>query len=485
VSALAHRPGAFPAGLHDRVSLLVTLLAAGLLLLSGGWWAVTTRDAIHEEVEAAAKVTEQWLGVLIKETRNGTDTEVLVDRLARVGRVRANVLEAWGHDGTLRYRSPGSTYKAGRDAPAWFAHLLTPGFEERELLAPGLRIRLRPDPSRAVLDAWDQMFQFAGWALAGLAALAFAVRRAIDRALAPLTGLERALERTADGEFDIRLPAGGSAELDRLATRYNHMAARLEQSLVRNARLEEDQAFIRAVNARLEDERRTLARELHDEFGQGITAVRAIAGAIAQRSAGQPGLHGSAQAILAMTSQMQDGVRGILNRLRRHEGQPIDRLDAALAEYCRHWAGCYPDLTLEQHLDPVGEPLAEAFCLTLLRLLQESLTNVARHAHARRVEVWLSSDARGLQLCVSDDGRGFDADQPTERYGLAGMRERVAEHGGQMRIETPAAGGTRILIALPWPAASAAEQDQPRPGLPARGEAAARLTQRPTHGDQA
>lgn len=447
---------ALPASLRSRVSLVVTAVGAILISLTGLWWGWTTHDAIHEEVEAASLVAEQWLAVVVR-PHAALPPEKLVEELSEIGRLRANVLEAWRPDGTLLYRSPLPTYKAGRDAPAWFDHLIAPDFKERQIHIPGLMLVLRPDSSRSVLDAWDTLVQYAGWALAILAVLAFAAHRAIDRALAPLTALESALERTAGGDFAVRLPLHGSVELDRLARRYNHMAERLDRSLLRNTRLEEDQAFTRAVNARLEDERRALARELHDEFGQGITAVRAIAGAIAQRTGEQPQLYGSAQAILAMTGQLQDGVRVILNRLRSPRGKRIERVDLALAGYCTHWAGCYPELALEQRLAPVEHPLDEAFCLTLLRLLQESLTNVARHARARHAQVALAWDEAGLELRVSDDGCGFDSSLPSERLGLTGMRERVAECQGQIQFDTLAEGGSRVAIRLPWPETLAEE----------------------------
>ncbi len=435
--------------LRDRICLLVTAVAALLLLLSSLGWARATREAIHEEVEAATRVAEQWLTVLAAEGE--ADPDGLAARLVAVGRLRANTLDVLDADGALLYRSPEPTYKAGRHAPAWFAALLAPEFGERRLQAGARTLVLRPDTSRSVLDAWDELMLIAGWAFGLLLLLWLGAGRAIERMLAPLAALEEALARGADGAFDTRLPRHGVAELDRLAASYNRLATQLDRSLLRNARLEEDQAFAHALNARLEEERRQLARELHDELGQSVTAVRAIAGAIVQRSAGQPGLHGNAQAILAMTGQLQDGVRAILQRLRRPDAQPVGRLGEALADYCAHWAGLYPAITVSPRIDVVDRVLREDYCLTVLRLLQESLTNVARHAEADQVDVALSTDADGLRLSVRDNGRGFDPALRTDRFGLAGMRERVAQWHGELAIETLPAGGTLVQVRLPWP----------------------------------
>ncbi len=457
------------ARLHDRIGLLVTAVAALLLILSSFGWGRATREAIHEEVEAATRVAEQWLRVLAAEAEADADPARLTERLVAVGRLRANELRILDADGRVIYISPGATYKAGREAPAWFSALVAPTVAERRLPAGDRTLVLRPDVSRSVLDAWDELLLIGGWAFGLLALLWLAVRRVIDRMLAPLATLETALVRGADGSFDTRLPRHGVVELDRLAESYNRLAEQLDRSLLRNARLEEDQAFSRALTARLEEERRQLARELHDELGQAVTAVRAIAGAIAQRSAEQPALHGSAQAILAMTGQMQDGVRAILHRLRRPDALPAGRLGEALGQYCRHWAGLYPAVTLTPELAPVERALSEDFCLTVLRLLQESLTNVARHAEANHVSVELACDEDGLELAVSDDGRGFDPTLRTERYGVTGMRERVAACGGELLIESLASGGTRVCARLPWPDTPPAEGSASTPMQSAEG----------------
>lgn len=442
------------ARLDTRVSLVVTLAAAALMLFGGALWLAATRDAIHEEIEAATRVAEQWVAVLSHDT-NAEPTH-LIQQLSAVGRVRANTLEISTLDGTLRYRSPAPTYKAGRDAPAWFAALLTPDFTPRVIAGPGLQIRLLPDASRSVLDAWDNAVAAAGWALAILVLLGVAVRRAIDRALAPLTEFEAALAHTGDGRFDIRLPRQRSLELDRLAEGYNQMATRLATSLHDNARLEEDQAFSRALTARLEEERRQLARELHDEFGQGITAVRAITGAIAQKSRDDAALHGNAQAILAMTGQMQDGVRAILERLRQPGADTPARLDDALRAYCAHWRGCYPAIDLQLTLAPLPVTLDARLSLAVLRLVQEALTNVARHAEATAVGVRVVSTGARLTLSITDNGRGFDASAPSGRFGLTGMRERVSAHRGHLDIITAPGAGCTLNIDLPWAAVPAA-----------------------------
>lgn len=441
--------------LRDRVCRLATTVAAACLLAGALVWGLATRDAIHEEVEAATRVAEQWI-TATRDARAGDDARL--DMLASVGRLRANRLEVLDADGTLRYRSPDATYKAGREAPAWFAALLAPQFPARQWAEGNLVIRLQPETSRSVLDAWDAVLFGAGWAVAGLILLALAVRRATARIVAPLSELTGALRHTASGQFDQRIGSLGSVEFNRLAGAYNQMAERLEHTLTRNAGLEADRAFERALNQRLEEERRAIARDLHDEFAQGITAMRAIAGAIILRSTDNAALHGSAQALMAMSSQVQDNVRAILRQLRRNTPKERGRLDEAIAGYATQWSRCYPALRVTQSIDALPDALPEAFCRTTQRLLQEALTNVARHAGAQQVDISLRRRGQRIELCVRDDGRGFEPQAESDRYGLQGMRERVALWNGHWRVHCPDEGGCSITVNLPLPNQSTAAQ---------------------------
>jgi two-component system sensor histidine kinase UhpB len=125
-----------------------------------------------------------------------------------------------------------------------------------------------------------------------------------------------ALDRTGRGRFDIRLPVFATPELARLSRAFNGMANRLRAAVDDNVRLETAHEVAEQMQARLQAERQSIARELHDELAQGITAVRALAGAIVQRAPDVPALHIPAQSIVAVTGEMQDGVRNILQRLR-------------------------------------------------------------------------------------------------------------------------------------------------------------------------
>lgn len=438
--------------LHNRISLVLTGLAASLLLALAGLWLQGARAGIHEEIEAASRVSEQWLKALTAEMQI-LPPQILTERVLGIvqplGRIRANALEVFTADGQLRYRSPPPIYKAGRVAPDWFAGLLAPAFAVRSFEVGGLRLVLTPDASRSVIDAWDDLCAMAIWALLLLAVLFVTTRLALARALRPLQQVMQALDQTGAGRFDTRLPVFPTPELGRLSRAFNGMADRLIAAVNDNVRLETEREVDAHLQGRLAAERGAIARELHDELAQGITAVRALAGAIAQRTAEQPVLNSQAQNIVAVTGEMQNGVRGILHRLRP---APSHGLSATLERTLAAWQLQHAEISLSSRLTIGEQPFSDEVAQAALRVVQEGLTNVVRHARASQVEVIVTQAAGQLKISLADNGVGCDA-QPSPQagsgLGLTGMAERLALLGGSLNIKHHRGQGFRLVASLP------------------------------------
>jgi two-component system sensor histidine kinase UhpB len=435
--------------LKTRVSLLCTALACVLLLFLGSLWLTQTRNSIHEEIEAASRVASQWLIAL---DRQGLPPQQALALVQQVGRVRANGLDVVDADGQLLYRAPSPSYKAGRQAPDWFAALVQPDFPSLNLPLATHTVHLQPDPSRATLDAWDELTAMTGWALALLTLLFLAMRFALNRSLQPLTEVMVALDKTGQGEFATRLPLYPVRELHHLACSFNAMNDRLDAAIRDNVRLQSEQAVAGAINGHLEEERKAIARELHDELAQGITAVRALAGAIAHKGRDDSTLHGAAQSILAVAGEMQQGVKAILQRLRpplRDGG-----LERALEQHLYLWQERHPEVHV--HLDLAADALPhldEARAHALLRMVQEGLTNAARYADANNIWITLCNENAALSLQVHDDGKGLTTDHSASQgssLGLAGLQERLEALGGQLTLSNGPHGGAFLQAFLPW-----------------------------------
>ncbi|GAB2180472.1 histidine kinase [Denitratisoma sp. agr-D3] len=443
--------------LKTRVSLLCTTLACVLLLFLGSLWLTQTRNSIREEIEAASRVASQWLIAL---DRQGLPPHQALALVQQVGRVRANDLDIVDVDGRLIYRAPSPSYKAGRHAPAWFAALVQPDFPPLNLPLATHTVHLQPDPSRAALDAWDELTAMTGWALTLLTLLFLAMRFALNRSLRPLAEVMTALDKTGQGEFATRLPLYPVRELHHLACSFNAMNDRLDAAIRDNVRLQSEQAVAGAINRHLEEERKAIARELHDELAQGVTAVRALAGAIAHKGRNDSTLHGAAQSILAVAGEMQQGVTQILRRLRptlRDGG-----LERALEQHLYLWQERHPAVRVHLALAPEAlYQLDEACSHALLRTVQEGLTNAARYADARTIWITLDTEGNALSLRLDDDGKGLaandaarDATRLGSGLGLTGLQERLEALGGRLALGASPHGGACLQAILPTPHAS-------------------------------
>ena len=185
------------------------------------------------------------------------------------------------------------------------------------------------------------------------------------------------------------------------------------------------------------DVRLRLARELHDVSGHKLTALKINLRALQQQTDGEVG------AEIAMCTQLADellgDLRGVVRQLRSEEGIDLARALAALAAPFRK-----PRIELE--IDPALRVDSLALAQTIVRIVQEGITNAVRHADASVVHVQLRRHGTHLQLDIRDDGRG--SARPREGHGLIGMRERVDDHGGSLSID-PSGVGFALQIRLP------------------------------------
>lgn len=200
-----------------------------------------------------------------------------------------------------------------------------------------------------------------------------------------------------------------------------------------------------------EEERRRLARELHDELGQWLTAMQAEAEAIIALPPGEThaDIRAGAQAISRSAAEVHGVIRRMLHHLRPALLDELGLADS-LRELLAQWRARRPDIAWELELEAECGGWSEALNITVYRLVQEALTNVANHSQARRATVSLRQ-ARGaaILLSVADDGRGMQAGQPSRGLGLPGMRERVLAAGGEFSLHSAQGKGLRIEVRLP------------------------------------
>ena len=441
--------------LRVQINIAITVL---MLLFIGTLVVVEIDDSsrsVAEEMEASSRITHQLLDRITR-IDQGADPAWLRAFLVQLGRVRANEIELIAPDGTLLYRSPAATYKAGRNAPQWFSKLMFGDVAPLAIPLQGATLRVTPNASRAILDAWDNLYRFAVISGVFLIVANAAVFWFTGRAVAPLEHIAEALSRVEHGELDTRLPMLSGREARQIGESFNRMAAAVEETMrIREqaerarAQVQRGRALAREIQARMEEERRLLARELHDELGQTVTAIRSITASIGPGTSTDEASR-RIRMIEELAVRLQEGMRELVPRLRP---LALDELGLAAAlrdlidDYRAHHQGLTFDLIASGSLDAVSSELA----IGLYRVVQEGLTNVVKHAQAKRCTVSLAAGPGELLLTVEDDGKGAsDLDLgKAGRFGIRGMRERIESLGGSVAFARVATGGLSVQVRVP------------------------------------
>ena len=258
----------------------------------------------------------------------------------------------------------------------------------------------------------------------------------VRRALAPFERLRDSMRRMDPVRPGLRLEVGpGGGEMAELAQGFNEMADRLEA---------ERRVSTRAALEGREAERRTVARELHDEVGQTLTALLAQLERSARRA--PPELQDELAEAQEVARASLEDVRRVVTRLRPDTLEDLGLVSAlrALTRRVSDQTG----LPIAHDLDPHLPALDSQAELVVYRIAQEAITNAVRHANATRVNLLVDCDDDGVTLRVSDDGSGFGP-RAGPMNGIRGMHERALLVGGTLRVEERPGGGVEVALHVP------------------------------------
>jgi two-component system, NarL family, sensor histidine kinase UhpB len=223
--------------------------------------------------------------------------------------------------------------------------------------------------------------------------------------------------------------------------------ARLADALVENQRLAQQYVDMQ------EYERKALARDLHDELGQYLNAIKLDAVSIRDAMTSHPGLHDVARAMIANIDRVYGVVTGLIRQLRPVGFDDLG-VTAALEHCVNEWRSRLPCATIELSITGDFPTLDETRGLVLYRLVQEALTNIARHSQATKVEIRIASArtadfGQSIEILIADNGCGADMKAPRTGLGLIGMRERVSALGGSIMLASERGAGFRVMSSLP------------------------------------
>ncbi len=434
------------------LKLRILLMAAAIMLAALGGGTVflvhNARDAIASEVQSSMHLARTLLAAAISVSAQAGELDVTAIARALGDMRHVRVVTAQGNGAASALASA----VAGRgEVPGWFERLMAPDDPGLEQLVVRVgagehAIAIIGDPHDELREIWNDVRIAAVFIVAGASVLLGLLFVAIHLGLRPLSRLLVAFEALGQGRFSSRVNESAAPELRRIHQGFNQVAAVLERMVDDNRHLTETLMSVQ------EDERKMLAHDLHDEMAPHLFCIRVALGA-ARDAEPSPPVRDQLDEIDRDVVHLQTQVRQMLTRLRPHALESFG-LEGALGDLVASWRQRAPAVEWSLRMDELDEELPDHIATDLYRVIQECLTNIARHAGARHARVTLvalrpveAEGAATLRVTVEDDGHGFTADAP-RGYGILGMRERVRRLGGRIRFDS-GAGGTRVHIELP------------------------------------
>lgn len=442
--------------LRVRLSLLITFLFL-LALLGGSSYVINgARHAVENEMRSSVQLASQLVELLWVNIGMGEHVELqheFYERLNNLGAVRhlqITVVELPDAGGVSSYES----LPVVSDAPEWFVSLVKPPpfefhhvFSDQSVL--NREIVIRADPSDEISEAWNEAKDMLLFLLLFVVTANIFIYLILGRDLAPIESILGGLSRIEKGDYQLRLPQFKLPELDRISEKFNHMADVLQRSQEENRYLTQHSLAIQ------EQARRHLAQELHDELGQSLSAVKAVAVSIQQRAdEKQNVVSDNAGMIISFVDRMYEVAHSMMQRLRP---SVLDELGlvTAVQELIDGWNERHSDAFCHFKLEGELPELNDIININVYRIVQESLTNISKYAKANEVYITLGSvivnDRDYLTLYIKDNGIGFDSLEKTENKGLGilGIRERVQALEGEFGLNAKLGEGVEIKIRIP------------------------------------
>jgi two-component system sensor histidine kinase UhpB len=440
--------------LRGRLNTLLALIMVLGLVINIARLLLDAAPRVMAEDQSVIRLARGFVETLVSGLSEARDPEARLEQIVEG-------LKQLRHVSITRDPAPGSASAATappdvsgepQQVPEWFVALIYP--EKTTVSVPiGVNgqslgsLVITSHPNDEIAEIWDGIVDQIEIGSAIAVALFLITMTVVSRALAPIEGLTDAMTGIEAGRYDTRVRPSGSPELATICRKLNHLASVLGTAVEEKRQLAERVVSLQDV------ERKEIARDLHDEFGPYLFALRAHTSALTRLAdTPEPDLEALRKHIGAMSDQvnaLQQFNRRVLERL-RPAGLAELGLSDALAALMRLWRETHPGVVIETSISPSLGARGETAELTIYRIIQEALTNVFRHAGATHVDVRVEPAAsfaagtagtEAIMVRVRDNGAGLPADHK-QGFGMLGMHERVLALGGTMTVASTNQGVT-------------------------------------------
>ena len=422
------------------------LFSVVLALLLGGTTAVwLARQSVEKEVQSsinlALKMIEFGFAQVPLSSRHGSDWLPQISALQQTRHLQISISE--GDDKPVKFITERIVNSSRSEPPRWFVMAVSARhFSEKYdvLMADGSvkTILITADPMDEISEAWGESQAFFGSIVAMLWIIFLTVNLLFNAVLRAVKVILSGLQQIEHGHYGLALPRFKIKEFDAIALEVNKMSSALKTAQ------ESNQALARHTMHIQESERQTMSRELHDEMGQSLTAIKAMAVTSKQANADITSI---ADSTINVCNHLSVVVRSMMRSLHPLSLAELG-LRATLSDLINEWQRRTPKLQIDLDYDDQLEQLDNEVTIHVYRIVQECLTNVVRHSQATQVSVSLAKHGNTVWITASDNGVGGEMGQ--QGFGVLGMRERAKNLGGKFLFESVENEGVNVVVQLPY-----------------------------------
>ena len=440
--------------LRIRLNILITTLLIILFLCSSFYTISHARNSVHSEVESSTQLALQLIQAASAFLMPNSDEQKQVKflrKLTELDTIRHIHIEIRSPTDVLIPAEDNILFLKS-DAPRWFVNLVKPPATEirRWLYTPvttPIDILIKPDPLDEIHESWIETRNILIFLSIFIILVNILIYITIGLYLSPIEKILDGLSNIKKGNYKLKLPHFRLPELEKISQQFNHMTQVLLETKARNQLLTKRSLEIQ------EEERRNLSQELHDELGQTITAIKAVAVSISNKTTLEKKyINSSVKTIVEYSDHVYQVAKNMMHRLRPSvldEFGLVKALQNMIDEWNDNQDSIFCDFTF---LD-VPTDLSESLKINIYRIIQESLTNTLKHSNASQVTVTIKKDrldnTERINLKIEDNGIGIDQDKIIPGFGLLGMKERVEMNGGIFEFESSTGNGVKINIFVP------------------------------------
>lgn len=435
-----------PMSLRHQIVVRILLSSFCILVLGGAIAIWQARQAVEKEVDASIQLALQLITLGISD-HSGIQQVDDLSRFSRLRQTRHLSIQLQKPDGQLLHFSQQQQPSNPEDLPpAWFIDWVISDYPtvNHQLKIPNgetLTLIIKAQPLDEITEVWEESLGFFA-SISLMTLLTFlAVNLVFNKSLKAIANIVDALRLIETGQYHQQLPTFATQEFDSIAKAINHMTVELEKTQQENRALTQHSLAIQ------EEERQHLSQELHDEFGQSLTAIKVMA-----VTAAQPGSEPAkiTASISEICDHLMQVVRSMMQQLHPLVLTELG-LKATLEDMINHWSERYAELSLTIQCSDEVDGLDKNITRQIFRVIQECLTNIIRHAQAQSVviDLQINEQEKTVQLKVQDDGVGCNLADSNRGFGLRGMRERIKSLNGELKIKSQPGAGMTINAWIP------------------------------------